>query len=177
MNYPQNTYKTLALVCSLIAASILCWYILSGSFLFQAGQQVTIPATDNTSVEALSEIDADFTIAEVNTSVIHFIPLVHISDEDLKKYPEFEQSINRGTNSTEKWNVGTRMIALYGGNLSRYYSFVDSVCNGRPITECNYGVLFEYRGKNYSVSYQEYYGYHQTCCPTPEQVNSTQQVG
>jgi hypothetical protein len=174
MNHPLYTPRTIALVCVAVVVGILCWYFLSGTFLQPAGPVETGPATENTTTESPLETDAEFTIAEVNISEINFIPIVHVTYEDLKKYPELEQSTLSGFNDTKKWNVGTKMIALYSGNVSQYTAFVDAVCRGKPITECNQGVLFEYHGVYYKVDYDEP-RYHHTAPPVDPSISPHQQ--
>jgi hypothetical protein len=67
-------------------------------------------------------------------------------------------------NNPNKWFGGMRKVALYEGNLSRYYAFVDAVCKGKPVTECNQGVLFEYHG-DYNTVFSDEPRYHHTAPP------------
>ncbi len=172
MNHLQRNLKTIAIVCAAIVTGIVIWYFLSGANLQSAGLLETGPTTETITTEVPQEIDADFTIAEANITVVHFLPIVHVTYEDLKQIPELERAMHSDINNPKKWFGGTRKVALYEGNLSRYHAFVDAVCKGKPVIECNQGVLFEYHGDYYEVFYQEFPSYHHTAPPLENIVSS-----
>ena len=101
-------------------------------------------------------IDASFSISEANISIIDYKPIAHVTFEDLKKYPELERSMHSDINSSHAWFGGTRLVNIFEGNVSRFYAVVDKICEGKLLAECNCGMLFEYHGDYYLVSFQEH---------------------
>jgi hypothetical protein len=101
-------------------------------------------------------IDASFSISEANISIIDYKPIAQVTFADLKKYPELERSMHSDINSSRAWFGGTRLVNIFEGNVSRFYAVVDKICEGKLLAECNCGMLFEYHGDYYLVSFQEH---------------------
>ena len=145
----------IAVIFTVVLGTFFCFFYFGG-FIHPAGRMENGLIIKNTSTQAPFVIDAEFSISEANISIIDFKPVAHVSYEDLKKYPELERSMHSDINSTRPWHSGTRLVNIFKGNLSRFYAVVDDICEGRPLAECNCGMLFEYHGDYYLVSFQEY---------------------
>ena len=156
----------IAVIFTIVLGILFCFFYFGG-FIQPAGRMENGVIIKNTSTQAPFVIDAAFSISEANISIIDYKPVTHVTFEDLKKYPELERSMHSNVNSTRQWKSGTRLVNIFEGNLSRFYAVVDEICEGKSLAQCNCGMLFEYHGDYYLVSFQEYNPDLYRLAPTP----------
>ncbi|MFA5268690.1 MAG: hypothetical protein WC379_12040 [Methanoregula sp.] len=82
------------------------------------------------------------------------LTILHIADNDLKKFPELERSIHSAEYYPAARDTGElRDVAVFKGNMSDYTPFINSVCKNRTRSECYADMAaFEYHGQYYFIS-------------------------
>lgn len=156
MKEPINDPAIFAVIVTAVLAGILfCWFNFGG-FIQPAVFIEQGSATKEHDFSSPPIIDAAFSISEADIRIVDYMPVAQVTYEDLKEYPELERSMHSDIHSSQSWHGGTRLVTIFEGNISQFYAVVDEICGGRPLAECNYGMLFEYHGEYYIVSFQEY---------------------
>ena len=82
------------------------------------------------------------------------ITILHVTDDDLKKFPKLESTLHSDMNTTAAGDTkNLREVARLKGDISDYPPFINSVCKNRTRQECYADMAaFEYNGRYYFIS-------------------------
>lgn len=102
------------------------------------------------------KIDSHFSVEEWNLSSKQSSPLkitvIHVTDDELKEFSEFERSIHGADKNPAIGDTGKRSVASFEGNQSDYIRFIDAVCKNKTRAECYPNMpVFEYHGRYYFI--------------------------
>ncbi len=175
------------LVSAVVVALILIVFLFPGTgersvsnfYLIPAGTYSPLHNTNQTAgpagVDVFSSMypagsdmpDAWFEISEYQPDALKNRTLIHLSDEDLDELPGLEKIFLSANSNTRAWSViGQRYTGGFDGNMTRFYHFNKVICDNSPLDICfAQPPLFEYHGRNFTLSADEYHS-HTTAPPT-----------
>jgi hypothetical protein len=107
-------------------------------------------------------IDSHFEVQEWDIGYVHTMTIVPVTYDELKDFPDFEQSMHGVINGSGTWVYGHRVVAWFDGNESDLYRFYHIACKNetRNLADCYPNPpIFEYHGQYYMIS-SDSFGYH-----------------
>lgn len=153
MKLLKVTNRTLGIICVAVILGIICSYFLSGIVVQLVNTSGQITTIENHTLVVPLINDTSFEVKEANLSVVLNWPTnVSVTYDDLKMFPELEQSMQGVNNDPNVWFIGWRLVKDFDGNRSQYVAVLKEICKGKSSNECNSGSLFEYHGQYYLVS-------------------------
>lgn len=155
MNLPLSELKIFILISIFVIPGIAGIF-----FTFETlSSSKEIPSAYGTYGENLSQqnpkiIDTEYEIQEWNLSFVHNMTIVHVTYDEIKDFPDIEQSMHDENNHPRPWNYGHRVMRSFEGNMSDSYRFNIAVCKGKTPFECfsPNPPIFEYHGQYYTIS-------------------------
>jgi hypothetical protein len=173
MKVPEMKTSHLPVLIILVILVIFGSWYLSEIFLqpadlprSQIPAVVTIKNTPEYPVDPTVSlgVDADYCyIEEVHPDLVQNKSFVHIDDDDLKKFPQYEQIIENGKNNTQKWYSGHRTVSDFHDYQHQFAEFRNLSCKDSPDPACtwrNMSGIYEYEGQYYEASCLPGFGSH-----------------
>lgn len=132
------------IIIVLIAGSCLFYIILIQSENFQ---KTSVPpvATQQISYCTIQEVDPDYITNEI---------IVHLTDEDLSNFPQFEKGIKNCVNNSRDWYNGRRFVYDFKDSENQISGFRNLSCKNSTCLKCDpleSPILYEYEGRYLTV--------------------------
>lgn len=104
-------------------------------------------------------------IQEVHPDFIQNETIVHLTDNDLKGFPEYEKGIKSSVNSPLDWYNGRRGVYDFIDSQCQFSQFCNLSCKGSSDPQCDpreSPVVYEYDGRYYAVGcFPDFGGAHE----------------
>ena len=157
MKIPVSKLKTITVLCILIILGITGCFIAYGIFFPGINHTSGNSSSKETSlVQDQKVIDANFEIQEWNFNYPRWMVLVHLTNNEVKDFPDLEKAMHGVNPDPNAWQNDHRVAAWFDGNQSDFIRFHNAVWKNQTIAECYPCTpIYEYHGQYYTISFNE----------------------